>query len=363
VLLRTAIACTSMVSGILAVTYFAVGGGKFVAEFVEFPQWLGLPSEFWSAAMLMGVAILYTIAAGFTTVVYTDVYQSVFIFSSFVIVSVMALRLHLPATFSVYLPVKQVHGPPAMIEWNVTRADWLRGLPTKSLGLPNESSYSMYNSFEVIVATYLIIQCMRSASGPGGSGLQTVLATKSEKEVRLQTFLAMVLMALRWAFSGGIAVMAIHYTVNHSGFVIDPERVVPIVIDKMLPEGIKGFVLASLLAAALTTFDTTINSASAYWTVDIYQALINPEASERRLLWHARFSTIFIMAAGLALSLHVNTINRVWGFITIAMAGAFVWPYFFSWYWSRFNALGYLCGVLCGFVAAIGIFTYVDMLL
>ena len=168
----------------------------------------------------------------------------------------------------------------------------------------------------------------------------------------------MMLLALRWAFSGGIAVLGIHMTLqeNH-GFVLDPERVVPIVIDRVLPIGIKGFVLASLLAAALTTFDTSINASSSYWTVDIYQALINPRASDAKLMWNARGSTLVVMVAGLLLSLHINTINRIWGFMTIAVAGGFVWPFFFSWYWSRFNAYSCLCGVLSGWVVAFSIFT------
>ncbi|KAJ0408769.1 hypothetical protein ATCC90586_005520 [Pythium insidiosum] len=362
VLLRTTIALTSLISGIFAVTYFAVGGGKFVTEFVAFPSWWGLPSEFWAAALLMVIALLYTVAAGFTTVVYTDVYQSIFIFSTFLVVGVMGAMVNLPSSFTVFLPQKSENGASSMVPWNVTRSEWLFAGTRSSLHLPSSTSYAMYDSFDVIVFTYLAIQCMRSASGPGGSGLQTVLATKSEKEVRSQTFLAMLLLALRWAFSGGIAVMAIQYTVHHAGVVIDPERVVPVVIDKMLPDGLKGFVLASLLAAAMTTFDTTINSTSSYWTVDIYQALLRPDASEKQLLWHARVSTFIIMILGLLLSLHVHTINRIWGFMTIAMAGAFIWPFFFSWYWARFNAYGYLCGVLSGFIAAMTIFIFTPLL-
>lgn len=142
--------------------------------------------------------------------------------------------------------------------------------------------------------------------------------------------------------------------------VIDPERVVPLVISKVLPSGIKGFVLASLLAAALTTFDTTINSASSYWTVDIYQTLIHPKASDRQLLWHARLSSVFVMLTGLFLSLDVLTINRIWGFITIALAGGLIWPLFFSWYWARFNACSCLLGIASGYLSAIAVFMYVE---
>ena len=333
--------------------------GRFFTEFVKLPEWGGLSSEFWAAAILMAVAMLYTVASGFSTVVYTDVYQSVFIFTSFIVVAVMGFMKQLPDQFSVFLPRKTVRVEPEYIEVNTTRSAWVSAVPPSSLGLPDEASYSMYNSFGLILISYSFIQMMRSASGPGGSGLQTVLATKSERDVRSQTFLAMMFLSLRWAFSAGIAVMGIHYSMQHTGVVIDPERVVPIVIDKVLPVGVKGFVLSSLLAAALTTFDTTINSSSSYWTVDIYQALINPEASERQLLWQARLSSVFVMLAGLFLSLDVSTINRIWGFMTIAMAGGLIWPFFFSWYWARFNASSCLLGVATGYVTAIAVFMYV----
>ncbi|KAL7679493.1 putative sodium/solute symporter, sodium/glucose symporter superfamily [Plasmopara halstedii] len=166
--------------------------GKFFTESVKLPVCGGLPSEFWAAALLMAVAMLYTIAAGYSTVVYTDVYQSLFIFTSFIIVAIMGFMMQLPDQFSVFLPVNMMHSGSEFIELNTTRTAWVSAVPPSSLRLPKEASYSMYNSFGVILASYSFLQIMRSASGPGGSGLQTVLATKSEREVRSQTFLAML---------------------------------------------------------------------------------------------------------------------------------------------------------------------------
>lgn len=350
------------------------------------PAWLGLPSEFWAALGLMLVAMLYTVASGFTTVVYTDVYQSLFIFASFAVVAVMGVATSLPEQFAVFVPLAQslspsqsygpsshafqptsdsadMHSDPSVLKILYTKSAWASALPPAHLDLPPETTYAMYNSFSVVLGTYVLLQTMRSASGLGGSGLQSVLATKSEKDVRSQTFLAMLLLSLRWAFSAGVAVLAIRYSVDHATVRLDPERVVPVVIDQMLPVGVKGFVLAALLAAALTTFDTTIHSASAYWTVDIYHALVNPQASARQLVWHARGATLVVLLAGALLSLHVDTINRIWGFMTIALAGGFVWPFVFSWYWARFNAYSCLSGVLAGFVAAFATFMYVRVCL
>eukprot|EP00042_Codosiga_hollandica_P039757 m.335963 g.335963 ORF g.335963 m.335963 type:complete len:66 (-) comp55688_c0_seq7:8-205(-) len=57
----------------------------------------------------------------------------------------------------------------------------------------------------------------------------------------------------------------------------------------------------------MTTFDSTINNASSYWVVDIYQNIINKAASKRALIWQARLSTIVVvMLLGLFLVLLCN---------------------------------------------------------
>lgn len=326
------------------------------------PAWCGLPPEFWSAALLVAVAMLYTIASGFTSVVFTDVYQSVFIFSSFAMVAWMGASVELPETFSVYLPSLQDQSERTAIKMNTTRSEWTSAMPSSSLHIPEDSSFAMYNSFGSIIGSYALLQGVRAASGPGRLGLQSVLATRSERDVRSQTLLAMVLLAFKWAFSAGIAVLAIQFSTQHDGIAIDLERVVPLVIGEVLPTGAKGFTLASLLAAALTSFDTTLNSAASYWTIDLYQGIINPNATPQRLLWHARASTVLVLAAGLLLSLHVTTINRIWGFITIALAGGMMWPFFLCWYWSRFNSRGCLAGIIAGASTAIAVFVYYPLL-
>ncbi|RHZ01286.1 hypothetical protein DYB26_005306 [Aphanomyces astaci] len=213
-----------------------------------------------------------------------------------------------------------------------------------------------------------------------GGGLQTVLATKTEHDVRKQSVLAMLLLLLRWAFGAAIAALAIDFTQHHPNVTVDPERVVPFVLSNVVPSGIlsylsflctystffclytrvgyRGCIVASLLAAALTTFDSTINGASSYWTIDIYQAMICPKATPAQLVLQARVSTVVIVLLGWGLSLGIGTINRIWGFMTIAMGGGVVYPYFLSWYWARFNGVGCAAGLCTGVVSASAIFLY-----
>lgn len=45
-----------------------------------------------------------------------------------------------------------------------------------------------------------------------------------------QTSLAVVLLGLRWAFSAGLSLMAIRYTLLNPDYVLDPEAVMPVVL-------------------------------------------------------------------------------------------------------------------------------------
>ncbi|KAF0716250.1 Aste57867_2938 [Aphanomyces stellatus] len=353
---RTAIALVSLFGGIFGVAYFAIGGGKFVTEFIHVPAWGGLPPDFWAAGLLMAIAMLYTIVAGFTSMVLTDVYQSLFIFASFVVVGVYGMQRSLPDAFHVFLPSFNAS---TFLNVSTTSAAWSHAT-LASMHNPDQSPYAMYNSLGGVVLLYLVLQCLRSASGPGGGGLQTVLATKTEHDVRKQSILAMFLLLFRWAFGAGIAILAIDYTQANPDVVVDPERVVPFVLSHVLPSGVRGFVVAALLAAALTTFDSTINSASSYWTIDIYHAILAPQASPAQLLFQARLSTIIIMLAGWALSLGIGSINRIWGFMTIALCGGVVYPFFLSWYWARFNGVGCAVGLGTGVVTAVVVFLYTN---
>ena len=68
---RFATAIVAVVNALLMVCYFAIGGGKFATTFINVPSFLGIGGEFWAAACLMLIAAVYTVAAGFWSIVAT----------------------------------------------------------------------------------------------------------------------------------------------------------------------------------------------------------------------------------------------------------------------------------------------------
>ena len=63
----------------------------------------------------------------------------------------------------------------------------------------------------------------------------------------------------------------------------------------MLPSGLLGLVLASLIAAYMSTISTQLNWGSSYIVYDFYQTQINPSASQKQLVAVGRISTVLLM--------------------------------------------------------------------
>ncbi|MDX1327707.1 MAG: sodium:solute symporter family protein, partial [Arenibacter sp.] len=70
-----------------------------------------------------------------------------------------------------------------------------------------------------------------------------------------------------------------------------------------LPSGLLGLVLASLIAAYMSTISTQLNWGSSYIVYDFYKQQINPEASEKRLVAVGRISTVILMVCSAVLAL------------------------------------------------------------
>lgn len=97
----------------------------------------------------------------------------------------------------------------------------------------------------------------------------------------------------------------------------NPEEVLPSVLSTMIPVGLSGLVIAGLIAAAMSTFDSVVNSGAAYWVKDIYQRFINPGAGEKTLVKHSRWASVLIVVIGFLLTKQFKNINDIWGWLTM----------------------------------------------
>ncbi|MEH0152514.1 hypothetical protein V6R21_00130 [Limibacter armeniacum] len=347
---RLITAIAMLLSSIAIVTYFAMGAGKFIGEFLGLQDYLGLPSSFWAASIMIGLAMVYTVSSGIYGVIWTDVFQGGLILLTILLVCAKAFFLgDLPEVFNISIPLKNGGFEPIL----TNRSDWTNIIPKWDLGLPENASYSVYNLFGVAIIFYLMKVVIEGASGTGGYIVQRFYAAKSDREVGLLTLLWTSLLAFRWPLVAAICVLGIHYGVKSGVPIEDPEMVLPYVINHMIPVGLKGLLIAGLMAAAMSTFDSIVNSGASYWVKDIYQAFINPAASEKKLMRHSKGSSIVIVLVGLLMTLKVSSINEIYSWITMSLGAGLGIPLLLRWYWSRFNGYGFAIGTGAGMLAAI----------
>ncbi len=343
-------AVSTLIITIAIVSYFAVGAGKFIGDVLSIPNYFGLSSEFWAAAIIITFTTLYTVASGLQGVVWTDVFQGVIIFIMIIVICTIALTsANIPDTFTISVPLKD--GSFLPIETN--RDSWTNILPSWELSFPENSSYSIYNLFGIALLFYLIKVIIEGSAGTGGYMAQRFFAARSDKEAGLLSLLWIFLLSFRWPFIAAIAMLGISYGINSGEIISDPEKVLPTVIFNILPIGLKGLLVAGLMAAAMSTFSSLINSGASYWVRDIYQEFINPKANEKKLIIHSRVASLLIVLAGLFLASGIKSINEIWGWLTMGLGAGMIVPLLLRWYWWRMNGFGFTTGTVFGMGTAI----------
>lgn len=129
-----------------------------------------------------------------------------------------------------------------------------------------------------------------------------------------------------------------------------PDQAYPTMM-QLVPQGLLGITFAALVAAIASSLGSMTNSISTIFTVDIYQKLINPEASENRSVWVGRAAAAIAMLTAVIIARPLlgnlpgafQYIQEFTGFFTPGIVAIF----FLGFFWKKATALSAL-------VAAIG---------
>lgn len=106
----------------------------------------------------------------------------------------------------------------------------------------------------------------------------------------------------------------------------------PILIKNLLPQGLRGFMLAALLGAVMSTLASLVNSASTIFTIDLYKSYLSKRNDTSHLVKVGRWSSFFIMIFGCFWAPMIAEFENVfeyiqmfWGFISPGIVAAFIW--------------------------------------
>ena len=104
-----------------------------------------------------------------------------------------------------------------------------------------------------------------------------------------------------------------------------------------LPIGLLGLVLASLIAAYMSTISTHLNWGASYIVNDFYTQQINPSATEKQKVNVGRLATVILFLASAALALLLTNALQLFDFILMFGAGTGL-IFILRWFWWRINA-------------------------
>lgn len=230
--------------------------------------------------------------------------------------------------------------------------------------LPDFSDASVYVPLLVVPLAVQWWSVWYPGSEPGGGGYiaQRMLSAKNEKHAVLATLLFNIThYALRpWPWIIIALASLVVYPNLESIQTAFPNIDAQIINDDLgysamlltLPAGLLGLVVASLIAAFMSTISTHLNWGASYLVHDFYERFINPEASEKLKVGIGRLSTVLLMffAGLLALALE----NALDAFNILLQIGAGTGSVFLlRWFWWRVNAWSEISGMAVSFVLAV----------
>ncbi len=295
-----------------------------------------------------GCVAVYTILGGLHSVIWTQVVQtSVLVLGG--AICIITIVKALPGGFGQVISIGVADGKLALadlVDGKMTPAPWGFSLTSKSVAMMVLVGLNMFG-YEYAGNQNVI---------------QRYIASSSAREARKAMWLCSASSVIIWA-----AFMFLG-TALYAFFKVFPcteatqmltgaqkaERILPFFIVHHLPPGIVGLVLAAALAAAMSTLNTSINSATMIGVVDIYRRMIKPDASDQHYMRAAYVvstiaSILMVVGAMILTATDIKTLQHTGTVMTSLMSGGFLAIYLLGFLTDRGDARAVWIGLFCTF--------------
>ena len=324
---RTYLSYVSIVAYVLTKISVTIFAGAIV-----FTALLGI--SFWTGAIVIVVATgIYTVFGGFKAVVYTDMMQMFVLVGGSIILTVFGLN--------------ELGGVGELME-NTTANHWSLWRPMSDTNYPWTGI--MFGAPILGIWYWCTDQFI----------VQRVLAAKDIDTARKGALFGgyMKLLPLFIFMMPGVVVYAIAQknpellSFTDGGY----DAALPLMVKTVLPAGLRGLVVAGLLAALMSSLSSVFNSCSTLITFDVYKKY-RPQANDKELVRAGRISTIVLVALGIAWIPMMQMIEgglfqklqSIQAYISPPIAAAFLLGIFFK----KINSAGAQWALLTGAILGV----------
>jgi SSS family solute:Na+ symporter len=338
-LARTAYALMAVITLTGFIGYAYQGIGKFASVYIPIQNLANQTTWPWLqnlvtnhpadclAILVIGATTLYVISGGLYSVVITNVIQTAVLTIGGLFIAYVAWSKLTPEMLS-QLPSG----------WDSLRIPWR--IPELA-----GTEHASFEFFGALVILWVIKGLFLNAGGPAQMyDFQFFLSARNPRDAAKLGAAWSFFLVIRWAMTLGIVLLGLLAMSN----VTDPEQVMPIVLLEFMPTGIRGIVIAGLLAAFMSTFSSTVNSAASFVIRDFWQKYVFPDASQKHLIRASRLATVLIVFLGILIGTQADSIAQIWDFLMMSLGAGVILPNILRWYWWRMNGWGYALGTFGG---------------
>jgi Na+/proline symporter len=299
----------------------------------------GTAGKLWSVIGISLFVLLYAGVSGLWGVVATDFFQFFLALFGAIVVAIAAVA----SIGGIQALVSQAQG--------FTQQDALAFLP---LHIGGETSMIQWSETAGITAStffaYVAIQwwAFRRSDG-GGEFIQRMIAAKDEAEAEKAAWffniLHYVVRTWPWILVALVAI-AVYPDLE------DRELGYPLLMLDFLPPVLLGLVVASLIAAFMSTVSTLINWGASYLTNDLYGRFIRPQATQAELVFAGRMASVLVTLLGAIAAFVAQDVATVFRLVIAIGTGPGI-VLILRWFWWRINAAAELAAMVGGFVVGL----------
>ncbi len=286
-----------------------------------------------SVLFAMILAVGYSVLGGFRGVVVTDLIQ-------------FALAMIGSLAVAIYA-VSEVGGLGELM----VRLDVVTGGDAAGLTAWVPAVDSQWMPLHLFGVYLLVLWWAQKYSDAGGYLMQRMAACKDGRHAAGATlwFTACHYVIRTWPWLlAGLAALVLYPVAEHVG--LDRETTYPMLVRDLLPSGLLGIAVASLIAAFMSTIDTHVNWGASYLVTDLYRRFLKKDASEAHYVKASRWAVVLMALVAAIFALNMKSIADVWVFfVTLGSGLGLVALARWLWWrvnaWSELSALAATCTV------------------
>ena len=362
---RTVLSVISLVAYVL--TKIAVGifaGGVVFSVLLPDLHFLGLDS-FWIGSILVIVLTgIYTIMGGLRAVAYTEALQTVILVFGSVLVTIFGLK-----ALGGWGELRHICGSEMFNLWKPLVPHGLQGTwePVKEAGRMAWYFNDNYPWLGMLFCAPIIglwYWCTDQYI------VQRALGAPSEKQARrgsicasylklLPVFIFIIpgMICFALAKSGNVeAIRQVFFDANGQLLRDRAQEAFPLLVANVLPVGVRGIVVAGLLAALMSSLAGVFNASSTLFTMDFYSKF-RPKATQHQLVWMGRVATSVMVLIGLIWIPVIRGGKGLYDYlqgVQSYLAPPIFVVFFFGVFNKRLNRKGCLAAMITGF--SLGLF-------